>query len=70
VLTILFGVAESRSLSGIPIEKLRRHKKQSEKGLRIMREQQDQKYGGSWFWWLFGLGVFLVCAALLITNLF
>jgi len=57
-------------LPPIPIEKLRKRKRQSEKALRIMLELQKPKQSGSWFMWLFGSVVFLVFAALLIKSLF
>jgi hypothetical protein len=45
-------------LSGIPVEDLRKRKKQSKLALSAMREIQNQKHGGSFWWW--GLGAALL----------
>jgi hypothetical protein len=46
-------------LSGIPVEELRKRKKQSKLALSAMRELQDHKHGPSFLWWLLG-GVLLI----------
>jgi hypothetical protein len=57
-------------LSGIPIEDLRKRKKQSELALRAMREIQGQKQGGSFLWWLLGAAVFIILIMLLLKISF
>jgi hypothetical protein len=53
-------------LSGIPVEELRKRKKQSKLALSAMREIQEQKQGGSFLWWLLGAGLLIVVIMLLI----
>jgi hypothetical protein len=57
-------------LSGIPVEDLRKRKKQSELALSAMREIQEQKQGGSFLGWLLGAGLFIVVIMLLIRISF
>jgi hypothetical protein len=57
-------------LSGIPVEDLRKRKKQSKLALSAMREIQEQKQGGSFLWWLLGAGLFMVVILLLMSISF
>jgi hypothetical protein len=59
----------ARLLSGIPVEELRKRKKQSEFALRAMRELQEQRQSGSFLWWLLGVGLIIVFIMLL-TRIF
>jgi hypothetical protein len=59
-----------RLLSGIPVEDLRKRKKQSKLALSAMREIQEQKQGGSFLWWLLGAGLLIVVIMLLIRVSF
>ena len=57
-------------LSGIPVDELRKRKKQSKLALSAMREIQEQKQGRSFLWWLLGPGLFIFVIMLLIRVLF
>jgi len=57
-------------LSGIPVEDLRKRKKQSKLALSAMREIQDQKQGGSFLWWLLGAAAFIILIMLLLKISF
>jgi len=57
-------------LSGIPVEDLRKRRKQSKLALHAMREIENQKQGGSILWWLLGAGLIIVFIMLLIRVSF
>jgi hypothetical protein len=56
---------DKKQLSGIPVEKLRRHKKQSEKGLDLIQEIDDRDRGASLWWWLLASLIFVFLAIFL-----
>gem|GEM_PF-5615761 len=55
-------------LSGIPVEDLRKRKKQSELALSAMREIQREPRVGSFLWWLLGAGLLVIAAIVLIST--
>jgi hypothetical protein len=57
-------------LSGIPVEDLRKRKKQSKLALRALRELQDKKQSGSFWWWLLGAAAFIILIVLLLKISF
>jgi hypothetical protein len=57
-----------RMLSGIPVEDLRKRKKQSKLALRAMREIQKERRSGSFLWWLLGTGLLVIAALVLIGT--
>jgi hypothetical protein len=57
-------------LSGIPVEDLRKRKKQSKLALSAMREIEGQNRGGSFLWWLLGAGLLIVVIMLLLKISF
>jgi hypothetical protein len=52
-------------LSKIPIQELRKRKKQSDLALHAMQELQDRRYGGLSFWWFLGTGLTILTLVLL-----
>jgi hypothetical protein len=57
-------------LSGIPVEDLRKRKKDSKLALSAMREIEDQKHSGSFSWWLLGAAAFIILIMLLLKISF
>ncbi|MGO9118289.1 MAG: hypothetical protein ACLQPD_11855 [Desulfomonilaceae bacterium] len=55
-----------RLISGIPIDKLRKHQKDSKQALHAMQEIERQRVGGSFFWrWLLRAAAFAILVLLL-----
>jgi len=60
-----------RLISGIPIDKLRKHQKESKQALHAMQEIERQRVGGSFFWrWLLPAVAFAIFVLLLRYLLF
>jgi hypothetical protein len=57
-------------LSGIPVEDLRKRKKESKLALRAMREIERERGGGSFLWWSVGAAAFIILIMLLLKILF
>ncbi len=60
-----------RLISGIPIDKLQKHQKESKQALHAMQEIERQRAGGSFFWrWLLRAAAFVIFVLLLQHLLF